>query len=199
METEVMETEVVVSPQGSRRPDRFELASGNGLGREVLTSGQAAKACRVAPRTMVKWFTKGLVEGYVLPDSKDRRINRESLILFMRARMMPIPEWLETGSVSLGVWLTTHEMKALGESYQLVSPYYLGYQSAKHRIRSLVIGDQWGLASGIELAKTVLCHHPSARVAIIVGEDVIQDQSMEDRILFFRRSVDWAEVLKQMS
>ncbi len=55
---------------------------------DVLTTGQAAKLLRVAPRTATKIFDAGLVDGYRLPGSKDRRIYRDSLERFMAARGM---------------------------------------------------------------------------------------------------------------
>jgi excisionase family DNA binding protein len=64
--------------------------------RDVLTTGQVAKICNVAPRTVSKWFDTGQLRGYRIPGSKDRRIPREQLIRFMRAHGMPL-DGLETG------------------------------------------------------------------------------------------------------
>lgn len=62
----------------------------------VLTTGQVAKICNVAPRTVSKWFDSGQLRGYRIPGSKDRRIPVQQLIRFMKAHGMPI-EGLETG------------------------------------------------------------------------------------------------------
>ena len=42
--------------------------------KEVLTTGEVAKICNVAPRTVSKWFDSGQLQGYRIPGSKDRRI-----------------------------------------------------------------------------------------------------------------------------
>ncbi|HUU83818.1 MAG TPA: response regulator [Phycisphaerae bacterium] len=58
--------------------------------REVLTTGQVARICNVAPRTVSKWFDSGQLRGYRIPGSKDRRIPVAYLIRFMRAHSMPL-------------------------------------------------------------------------------------------------------------
>lgn len=62
----------------------------NGLGKTVLTTGEVAKLCSVAPRTVSKWFDSGQLRGYRIPGSKDRRIPVEQLIKFMRAHGIPM-------------------------------------------------------------------------------------------------------------
>lgn len=58
-------------------------------GRNVLTTGDVAKICNVAPRTVSKWFDSGQLHGYRIPGSKDRRIPVNELIRFMKANNMP--------------------------------------------------------------------------------------------------------------
>ena len=48
--------------------------------KKVFTTGQVAKICKVAPRTVSKWFDSGRLRGYRIPGSQDRRIPREHLI-----------------------------------------------------------------------------------------------------------------------
>ena len=63
--------------------------------KDVLTTGQAAKICRVSPRTIVKWYGEGELKGYRLgPGGKsgDRRILLESLIESCQARGIPLEE-----------------------------------------------------------------------------------------------------------
>src|SRR3990170_5003007 len=56
----------------------------------VLTTGEVAKICSVAPRTVSKWFDSGQLRGYRIPGSKDRRIPVEHLVRFMRAHGIPL-------------------------------------------------------------------------------------------------------------
>ncbi|MHC4692021.1 MAG: helix-turn-helix domain-containing protein [Planctomycetota bacterium] len=60
-------------------------------GKNVLTTGDVAKICNVAPRTVSKWFDTGQLKGYRIPGSKDRRIPVSELIRFMKANNMPSP------------------------------------------------------------------------------------------------------------
>lgn len=58
--------------------------------KEVFTTGDVARLCRVAPRTAVKWFEEGRLSGYKIPGSKDRRIPRENLIQFLKENNLPL-------------------------------------------------------------------------------------------------------------
>jgi excisionase family DNA binding protein len=60
--------------------------------RRVFTTGQVAKICNVAPRTVGKWFDEGRLRGYRIPGSQDRRIPREHLIRFLKEYGMPLGE-----------------------------------------------------------------------------------------------------------
>jgi excisionase family DNA binding protein len=65
--------------------------------RKVFTTGQVAKICKVAPRTVSKWFDSGRLRGYRIPGSQDRRIPREHLIRFLKEHGMPLGELEEEG------------------------------------------------------------------------------------------------------
>jgi excisionase family DNA binding protein len=58
-------------------------------GKNVLTTGDVARICNVAPRTVSKWFDSGQLKGYRIPGSKDRRIPLNELVRFMKANNMP--------------------------------------------------------------------------------------------------------------
>ena len=58
--------------------------------KDVLTTGEVAKICNVAPRTVSKWFDSGALHGYRIPGSKDRRIPLNQLIRFMKQHNMPL-------------------------------------------------------------------------------------------------------------
>jgi excisionase family DNA binding protein len=65
-------------------------------GKNVLTTGDVARICNVAPRTVSKWFDSGQLKGYRIPGSKDRRIPLGELVRFMKANNIP------TESLSVG-------------------------------------------------------------------------------------------------
>lgn len=58
--------------------------------KHVLTTGDVARICNVAPRTVSKWFDTGQLRGYRIPGSKDRRIPKDQLVRFMRAHGLPL-------------------------------------------------------------------------------------------------------------
>ena len=68
--------------------------------KDVLTTGQVAQLCNVAPRTVTKWFDSGRLGGYRIPGSKDRRIPQTELIRFMKAHDIPTGE-LEKGQLRI--------------------------------------------------------------------------------------------------
>lgn len=56
---------------------------------KVFTTGEVARICKVAPRTICKWFDSGRLKGYRIPGSQDRRIPREYLLKFLAEHGMP--------------------------------------------------------------------------------------------------------------
>ncbi|MFA5784111.1 MAG: helix-turn-helix domain-containing protein [Phycisphaerae bacterium] len=58
-------------------------------GKNVLTTGDVARICHVAPRTVSKWFDSGQLKGYRIPGSRDRRIPVGELVRFMKMHNMP--------------------------------------------------------------------------------------------------------------
>ena len=77
--------------------------------KDVLTTGEVAKICNVAPRTVSKWFDSGSLPGYRIPGSKDRRIPLNQLIKFMKAHSMPL-DGLMTGSTRVLIVDDEHDI-----------------------------------------------------------------------------------------
>ena len=59
---------------------------------KVFTTGQVAKICKVAPRTVSTWFDTGRLKGYRIPGSQDRRIPHDCLVKFLKDHNMPLGE-----------------------------------------------------------------------------------------------------------
>jgi len=64
--------------------------------KDVYSTGEAAKICRVSQQTIIRCFDAGKLEGFYVPGSRFRRIPRESLIKFMRENDIPLTN-LESG------------------------------------------------------------------------------------------------------
>lgn len=71
--------------------------------KKVFTTGEVARICQVAPRTVSKWFDMGRLKGYRVPSSGDRRIPRQDLIAFLREHGL--------GEDGLDAFDKTHEVK----------------------------------------------------------------------------------------
>jgi len=61
----------------------------NNKRKDILTTGQVAQICKVAPRTVTKWFDSGQLKGYRIPGGRDRRIPAAELMRFMKTHNMP--------------------------------------------------------------------------------------------------------------
>jgi excisionase family DNA binding protein len=85
---------------------------------DVLTTGEVARICNVAPRTVSKWFDTGQLRGYRIPGSKDRRIPVQQLLRFMRAHGIPLGE-LDAGQTR--VLLIDDDTELLGLLQQALS------------------------------------------------------------------------------
>jgi len=57
--------------------------------RNVFTTGEVAKICQCAPRTVSQWIDRGTLRGWRIPGSNDRRVARESLLRFLREHGFP--------------------------------------------------------------------------------------------------------------
>ncbi len=85
------------APRPPRSESRREVRREPREAKDVLTTGEVAKICSVAPRTVSKWFDTGALTGYRIPGSKDRRIPLNQLIRFMKHHNMPL-DGLRTGA-----------------------------------------------------------------------------------------------------
>ncbi|MBU1260951.1 MAG: helix-turn-helix domain-containing protein [Planctomycetes bacterium] len=61
----------------------------NNKRKDIFTTGQVAQICKVAPRTVTKWFDTGQLKGYRIPGGRDRRIPAAELLRFMKTNNMP--------------------------------------------------------------------------------------------------------------
>jgi len=64
--------------------------------KQVFTTGEAAKICKVSQQTIIRCFDNGRLRGFKVPGSRFRRIPRSELIQFMRHNQMDMSR-LESG------------------------------------------------------------------------------------------------------
>jgi excisionase family DNA binding protein len=92
--------------------------------KEVLTTGDVAKLCNVAPRTVSKWFDSGALKGYRIPGSRDRRIPTSELLKFMKAHGIPL-EGLASGRTRL---LIVDDEKEITETLERILTEQTNYE-----------------------------------------------------------------------
>ncbi|MFC1739222.1 response regulator [Planctomycetota bacterium] len=64
--------------------------------KELFTTGEAAKFCKISQQTIIRCFDAGRLEGFRVPGSRFRRIPRQSLIKFMKENKIPLDS-IESG------------------------------------------------------------------------------------------------------
>ena len=64
--------------------------------KEVFTTGEVARICKVSQQTVIRCFDSGRLKGFRVPGSRFRRIPREALVSFMKENDIPSNQ-LESG------------------------------------------------------------------------------------------------------
>lgn len=131
--------------------------SSDSVNDRVFTTGQIAKICKVAPRTVSKWFDSGRLRGYRIPGSQDRRVTFSELINFLKNHEIPIPDYLNVGSsaVCLGDLWNGGEPEAFAVT-KCASPFDLGMLLGKSVPPTVyLLTDQFGLAEAVNAAKRI--------------------------------------------
>jgi excisionase family DNA binding protein len=146
--------------------------------RKVFTTGQVAKICKVAPRTVSKWFDSGRLRGYRIPGSQDRRIPREQLIRFLKEHSMPLGELEEEGwhkILMIGAEkLFIERIKELlpeddDYKYEVAhSGFEAGIQAESFHPDTIIIDLAMGRAEGLQIAAN-LRRNPAYETTQIVG------------------------------
>jgi len=152
----------------------------------VYTTGDVARICLVAPRTVSKWFDTGRLKGYRIPGSLDRRIPRDSLIEFMRSHGMPLGELgvVQGGNVLI-IGMAAAERDAVEKlltasgmtTASALNVFEAGAMAMEHRPQCVVID----ASIGTEEARMIATFFKSkgrdnnTRVVGLVSDDEVTD------------------------
>src|SRR5436305_2906086 len=146
--------------------------------KKVFTTGQVAKICKVAPRTVSKWFDSGRLRGYRIPGSQDRRIPREQLIKFLKEHGMPLgeledEEWhkiLVIGAEKIFID-RLKELLPEDEDYKYEvanSGFEAGIQAESFHPDTIIIDLALGRSEAIQIAQN-LRRNPAYEATLIIG------------------------------
>jgi excisionase family DNA binding protein len=146
--------------------------------KKVFTTGQVAKICKVAPRTVSKWFDSGRLRGYRIPGSQDRRIPREHLIRFLKEHGMPLGELEEEGWHKILVigaeQLFINRVRELlpdADDYKYefaTSGFEAGIQAESFHPDTIIIDLAMGRSEALQIAQN-LRRNPQYEATLIVG------------------------------
>jgi excisionase family DNA binding protein len=64
--------------------------------KQVFTTGEVARICKVSQQTVIRCFDAGKLRGFRVPGSRFRRIPRDALIAFMKDNHIPLDQ-LDSG------------------------------------------------------------------------------------------------------
>jgi excisionase family DNA binding protein len=172
--------------------------------RTIFTTGQVAKICKVAPRTVSKWFDSGRLHGYRIPGSQDRRIPRQHLIRFLKEHGMPLGE-LEDEALGkiLLVGADTHVRSNLNElmsaeDYKIenaASGFEAGIQAESLHPDCVVVDFAMGRNEAVMIAQNLKRNSEYADTVLIGLLSDEDNASGFDRTLFnetFRKPFDTA-------
>jgi excisionase family DNA binding protein len=177
-----------------RRPevDSAKIVFGVPAMKKVFTTGQVAKICKVAPRTVSKWFDSGRLRGYRIPGSQDRRIPREQLIKFLKEHGMPLGELEEEGWHKILIIgaekLFVDRVKELlpeddDFKYELASSgFEAGIQAESFHPDTIVIDLAMGRSEGLQIAQN-LRRNPQYEQTLIIAlasEDEAAPESLSN-------------------
>lgn len=163
----------------------------------VLTTGLVAKVCRVSSRTVSKWFDKGLLKGYRIPGSNDRRIRRRDLEEFMIKNNMST-DLLNMDAIRSGVLVVTDSTRAADSVLALnsvgsifeVAVVKNAFEAGQYRRvpRVVVIDFAIGRVESIQLVRALRNAYrdqlPRVKFYAIVGEDEVDLSSLRTDELF---------------
>jgi excisionase family DNA binding protein len=145
--------------------------------KKVFTTGQVAKICKVAPRTVSKWFDSGRLRGYRIPGSQDRRIPREALIRFLKEYGMPLGELEEEGWHKILIVGAeqlfidrTRELLPEDESYRYElahSGFEAGTQAQSFHPDTIIIDLAMGRSEALQIAQNLRRNEAYAGTLII--------------------------------
>ena len=131
---------------------------------EVYTTGEVAKICQVAPRTVATWVDSGQLKGFRLPGRQDRRIPRRYLLKFMTENKMPLslvdeldPQHLliVTSDDALTSQLMSQLSKTI-ETISVITSFEAGIQLAARRPLMLIVDFPNGIGGAYNLCQRML-------------------------------------------
>ena len=159
--------------------------------KDVFTTGQVARICKVAPRTVSKWFDSGRLRGYRSPGSQDRRIPRDHLIRFLKDHDMPLGElekegWhkiLVIGAEKLFIDRLKNLMPEADDfRYEIAnSGFEAGIQAESFHPDTIIVDLAMGRSEGLQMAVN-LRKNPAYEQTVIIAM-ASEDEAAPEKLI----------------
>ena len=93
-----------------------------GIEKDALTTGEVARICNVAARTVSKWIDAGRLEGYRIPGSRDRRVHVAALEAFVAAHGIPVTGNALATANATRILVVDADRKVASEPDEVIKP-----------------------------------------------------------------------------
>ena len=178
----------------------------------VLTTGEAAKICKVSQQTIIRCFDNGQLKGFRVPGSRFRRIPREMLYKFMKDNGIPT-DALESGKrkvllVDDDVELVELMTKVLEEDGRFevrvaTTGFDAGMMVKEYRPDLIVLDVMLPDINGKEVCHRVRADNTLEDVRILcisgmIEEDKIQDLRLSGADDFLHKPFEIEELIDRM-
>ncbi len=156
--------------------------------KDLFTTGEAAKVCKVSQQTIIRCFDAGRVEGFRIPGSKFRRIPRANLIKFMRDNHIPLDN-MESGRKKILVVDDDAEIVELivdilqrDDKFHVAtasSGYEAGVQTQKFRPDLILLDYMLPDVNGNVVCQTIKSNPDFASTKIIIISGVVKQDEID--------------------
>ena len=157
---------------------------------EILTVSQACKYCKVSSKTIINWIDGGHIKAYKTVGGH-RRIKKEDLDQFLKAKGMPLPEEPKTEErkkilvVDDDKIIVETIVQALEEDehgYEMISAsdgFEAGLQVSHFKPDLLILDIMMPDINGYEVCQKIKCNPETKSTKIVVLSAYLDDDAFQ--------------------
>jgi len=181
--------------------------------KDVYTTGEVAKICNVTIRTVIKWFESGALEGFKIPNSRDRRIPHASLVAFMTENGLPLNKLevskrrrILVADDEEGILFVLKKFLddvGIFEVATASSGYEAGIKTISFKPHLLILDHMLGDTTSREVSRSLRDNPELSAMKIIVMSGYLSDEEVEEILAngveaFIRKPFDLADVKQRI-
>ena len=181
--------------------------------KDVYTTGEVAKICNVTIRTVIKWFESGVLKGFKIPSSRDRRIPHTSLVAFMKENGLPLNKLEMSNRRRIlvaddeeGILFVLKKFLddvGIFEVATASSGSEAGIKTISFKPHLLILDHMLGDTTSREVSKSLRENPELGAMKIIVMSGYVSDEEVEEILkggveVFIRKPFDLADVKQKI-